>query len=63
MLVLDMSRVSVTVDHEHEIHMESNFQQSDKPNAKEWLEEVATDISKAYGGNANKLFDMLKDGL
>ena len=63
MLVLNMSRVSITVDHEHEIHIESNFQESDKPNASEWLEEVASDISKAYGGNAKKLCNMLKDGL
>lgn len=63
MLVLNISRVSITVDDEHEIHMESNFREADKPNAKEWLEEVAADISKAYGGNAGKLFNMLKDGL
>lgn len=63
MLVLNMSRVSITVDFEHEIHMESNFTESDKPNAVEWLAEVADDISKAYGGGAKKLFNMLQDGL
>lgn len=63
MLVLNMSRVSITVDFEHEIHIESNFLESDKASANEWLEEVAADIAKAYGGNAKKLCNMLRDGL
>jgi len=63
MLVLNASRVSISVDKEHEISIESNFKNVDKPNACAWLEEVAADISKSFGGDAKKLFNMLRDGL
>ncbi len=63
MLVLDTSRIEVSVTHDHVLDIKSTFKQEDKANAEEWMQEVALDISNAYGGKQAGLYQMIKGGL
>jgi len=63
MLVLDSHMIYVTVTHDKLLEIQSNFTDQEKPNAEEWMQEVAADISNAYGGKISSLYDMIKAGL
>lgn len=59
MLALDNHNVYVRVTSDKMMDVKSNLTDIEKANAKEWAQEVANDISKAYGGKPEHLFHMI----
>jgi hypothetical protein len=63
MLSIDGRLVYVSVTRDKVMGIKSNLTDTQKPNAKEWAEEVANDISNAYGGKPEHLLHMITSAL
>ena len=63
MLAIDGRIVYVSVSRDKVMDVKSNLTDKERPNAREWAEEVASDIAKAYGGKPEHLFDMIQSAL